>query len=101
MKAQGINSSLSEEVQTMVQPETFTVTQSIVKQEYNDKQRQCAQITSPVPQITSPIPHSTLNFDDLMDESSPVVSDPMLSSQPLVHDEAMDYVLWNERNSLT
>ena len=87
MKAHGMNNNLTEEVQTMVQPDTFVVSQNVVKQE--PRQLPCEQ-------ITSPISHSTLNFDDLMDESSPVVSDPMLSQQPLsnkMDDETMEYVL--------
>ena len=89
MKANGINTGLSAEVQTMstmVQPEiTLSVPQQVIKQEISPKQ-------SHFEQITSPAPHSTLNFVDLIDENGPVVSDALLSSHSLskMEEETMD-----------
>lgn len=92
MKAHGVNSGMSEEIKavsTMVQPD-FGVQQQVVKQEQSGLgQRQCEQLTSPSPTV-----HPTLNFEDLMEEGGPVVSDPMLSSHQLKMDEEiMDLAL--------
>ena len=90
MKANGINTGLSDEVKTMstmVQPEiTLSIPQQVFKQEPSPKQSQFSE------QFSSPIPQTTLNFVDLIDENGPVVSDALLSSHSLskMDEETMD-----------
>ncbi|XP_045165468.1 microphthalmia-associated transcription factor-like isoform X2 [Mercenaria mercenaria] len=99
MKAQGLNTGFSDDIHsltTLVQPNTvnnLTVRQQQVRQERNNSAPNFQNIQQDIPVTVA----TTLNLDDIMDDSSSGLSaDPMLSSHPVspsMDDESMDYGL--------
>lgn len=99
MKAQGLNTGFSDDIQsltTLVQPNvvnSLTVPQQ-VKQERNNSAPNLQFSHQEIPTTVS----TTLNLEDIMDDSSSGLSaDPMLSSHPVspnMDEDSMDYGLW-------
>lgn len=93
MKAQGLTTGYCEDMaalSTIVQPNTVNhVVQkvpSVIKRE--SEQNTC------VHNIPDDI-HTTVNFEDLMDDASSLSADPMLSSHPVspnMDEDSMDYM---------
>jgi len=104
MRAQGLNNLQQDDMSglsglmTVVQPNTLTNV-SLGQQQHQQQHQQVKQeVHEQLPCMKNQFTelHTTLNLDDLMEDSSGLSSDPMLSSQPVsphMDDDSMDYIL--------
>lgn len=99
MKAQGLNTGFCEDMAALsavVPPNTVTNAIQHVQQSVKLETEQ----TSCVQALQDDI-HTTLNLDDLMDDTSGLSADPMLSSHPVspnIDEDSMDYMaMWYDQ----